>query len=295
MRHNEKSENIARGRRLLVVASQTVGVVAVHRPHRRPNPFISGQSFHFQMTGALGDTMLIPLSLTVRVLRREQIVTSATRRANREEKNMVKENNEVSRCKTAGALLHRDCWRNRDEAVRQRLGRDSRLAAVAHTRAVTTTHRALRKSMLPSPARTKERREQSAKKNRDGPRWPDRPGKAEEKNRSWGSYPKARRKNEEMKNRKKKRRLKRTVESLIPPHVVPWLVDIWIGTGCSKTKMHLTAFCNAWACQPTCIQFSENIVIGVEKPGECEKTEKSREKLRKRMWTNAKVCKTCKA
>ena len=106
---------------------------------------------------------------------------------------MVKENNEVSRCKTARALLHRDCWRNRDEAVRQRLGRDSRLAAVAHTRAVTTTHRALRKSMLPSPARTKERREQSAKKNRDGPRWPDRPGKAEEENRSWGSYPKARR------------------------------------------------------------------------------------------------------
>ena len=206
MRHNEKSENIARGRRLLVVASQTVGVVAVHRPHRRPNPFISGQSLHCQMTGALGETMLILLSLTVRVLRREQIVTSATRRANREEKNMVKENNEVSRCKTAGALLHRDCWRNRDEAVRQRLGRDSRLAAVAHTRAVTTTHRALRKSMLPSPARTKERREQSAKKNRDGPRWPDRPGKAEEKNRSWGSYPKARRKkNEEMKNRKKKK------------------------------------------------------------------------------------------
>ena len=55
MRHNEKSENIARGRRLLVVASQTVGVVAVHRPHRRPNPFVSGQSFHFQMTVALGD------------------------------------------------------------------------------------------------------------------------------------------------------------------------------------------------------------------------------------------------
>ena len=100
MRHNEKSENIARGRRLLVVAFQTVGVVAVHRPHRRPNPFISGQSLHCQMTGALGETMLILLSLTVRVLRREQIVTSATRRANREEKNMVKENNEVSRCKT---------------------------------------------------------------------------------------------------------------------------------------------------------------------------------------------------
>ena len=53
MRHNEKSENIARGRRLLVVGSQTVGVVAVHRPHRRPNPFVSGQSFHFQMTVAL--------------------------------------------------------------------------------------------------------------------------------------------------------------------------------------------------------------------------------------------------
>ena len=35
--------------------------------------------------------MLVPLSLTVRVLRCEQISTSATRRANREEKNMVKE------------------------------------------------------------------------------------------------------------------------------------------------------------------------------------------------------------
>ena len=133
MRHNEKSENIARGRRLLVVASQTVGVVAVHRPHRRPNPFISGQSFHFQKTGALGDTMLIPLSLTVRVSRREQIGTSATRRANREEKNVVKENNEVSRCKTAGALLHRDCWRNQDEAVRQRLGRQQACCRGSHT------------------------------------------------------------------------------------------------------------------------------------------------------------------
>ena len=90
MRHNEKSENIARGRRSLVVASQAVGVVAVYRPHRRPNPFVSGQSFHFQMTVALGDTLLVPLSLTVRVLRCEQISTSATRRANREEKNMVK-------------------------------------------------------------------------------------------------------------------------------------------------------------------------------------------------------------
>ena len=34
--------------------------------------------------------MLVPLSLTVRVLRRELITTSAARRANREEKNMVK-------------------------------------------------------------------------------------------------------------------------------------------------------------------------------------------------------------
>lgn len=102
-------------------------------------------------------------------------------------------------------------------------------------------------------------------------------------------------KNEEMKNRKKKRRLKRTVESLIPPHVVPWLVDIWIGTGCSKTKMHLTAFCNVWACQPTCMQFSEKIVMGVEEPGEFEKTEEAREKLKKRMWTGARVLKTCKA
>ena len=67
--------------------------------------------------------------------------------------------------------------------------------------------------------------------------------------------------------------MKRTVESLIPPHVIPWLVYIWIGTGCSKTKMHLTAFCNVWACQPTCMRFSEKIVIGVEEPGEFEKTE----------------------
>ena len=52
MRHNEKSENIAQGRRSLVIASQAVGVVAVYRRHRRPNPFVSGQSFHFQMTVA---------------------------------------------------------------------------------------------------------------------------------------------------------------------------------------------------------------------------------------------------
>ena len=49
MRHCEKSENITQGRRSLVIASQAVGVVAVYRRHRRPNPFVSGQSFHFQM------------------------------------------------------------------------------------------------------------------------------------------------------------------------------------------------------------------------------------------------------
>ena len=62
MRRNEKNENIAlqkialltseRGRLTLVVASQAVGVVAVYRPHRRPNPFVSGQSFHFLEFGA---------------------------------------------------------------------------------------------------------------------------------------------------------------------------------------------------------------------------------------------------
>ena len=62
MRHSEKSENITQGRRSLVIASQAVGVVAVYRRHRRPNPFVSGQSFHFQMTVALGDTLLVPLS-----------------------------------------------------------------------------------------------------------------------------------------------------------------------------------------------------------------------------------------
>ena len=39
MRHNGKSEHIAQGRRSLVIASQAVGVVAVYRRHRRPNPF----------------------------------------------------------------------------------------------------------------------------------------------------------------------------------------------------------------------------------------------------------------
>ena len=85
------------------------------------------------------------------------------------------------------------------------------------------------------------------------------------------------------------------VESLISPHVVPWLVDSWIVAGCSKTNMHLTAFCNVWACQPSWIQSSENIVIAVEKPGEFEKAEKSREKLGRRMCTSVQVCKTCKA
>ena len=102
MRHNEKSENIARGRRLLVVASQTVGVVAVHRPHRRPNPFVSGQSFHFQMPVAMGDTLLAPESLTVRVLRCELISPSATRRANREEKNKVKQKMKSDAAKRRG-------------------------------------------------------------------------------------------------------------------------------------------------------------------------------------------------
>ena len=63
MRHSEKSENITQGRRSLVIASQAVGVVAVYRRHRRPNPFVSGQSFHFQMTVALGDALLVPLTL----------------------------------------------------------------------------------------------------------------------------------------------------------------------------------------------------------------------------------------
>ena len=51
MRITDKSE---RGRRSLVVASQAVGVVAVYRRHRRPNPFVSGQSFLFPMTVAFG-------------------------------------------------------------------------------------------------------------------------------------------------------------------------------------------------------------------------------------------------
>ena len=74
MRRNEKNENMIkcrtaknrltykseRGRLTLVVASEAVGVVAVYRPHRRPNPFVSGQSFHFQKTVALGDALLVP-------------------------------------------------------------------------------------------------------------------------------------------------------------------------------------------------------------------------------------------
>ena len=138
------------------------------------------------------------MPLSVRVFRLELITMSSTRRTNQNEKHITgeyKENNFCQSLQNGGALLHRDCWRNQDEAVRQRFGRDSKLVAVAHKRAVTTTHRSLQKSMLPSLARTNVRREQSAKKRRDGPRWPDRPRrKAEEKNRSWGSYPKARKK-----------------------------------------------------------------------------------------------------
>ena len=62
---NRLTNKSERGRLTLVVASQAVGVVAVYRPHRRPNPFVSGQSFHFQMTVALGDALLVPLTLTV--------------------------------------------------------------------------------------------------------------------------------------------------------------------------------------------------------------------------------------
>ena len=56
MRRNEKSENYLhiadkseRGSHALVVASQTVGVLAECRPPRRPFPFVSGQSFLFPM------------------------------------------------------------------------------------------------------------------------------------------------------------------------------------------------------------------------------------------------------
>ena len=98
---------------------------------RRPIPFVSGQSFLFPMPVVFG-FLVIPLPLSVRVFRLELITTSSTRRANQKEKHMMKKTIYVSRCKTAGTLRHRDCWRNQDEAVRQRLGRDSRLAAVAH-------------------------------------------------------------------------------------------------------------------------------------------------------------------
>ena len=60
MRHSEKSENITQGRPSLVIASQAVRVVAVYRRHRRPNPFVSGQFFHFKKTVALGDALLVP-------------------------------------------------------------------------------------------------------------------------------------------------------------------------------------------------------------------------------------------
>ena len=41
--------------------------------------------------------------------------------------------------------------------------------------------------------------------------------------------------------------------------------------------LRLTAFFNAWACQPAFIQISENIVIDVWKPREFGRTEISRE------------------
>ena len=98
MRRNEKSENYLhitdkseRGRRALVVASQTVGVLAECRPPRRPFPFVSGQSFLFPMPVAF-ELLVIPSPLSVRVFRLELITTSSTRRANQEEKNMIKKN-----------------------------------------------------------------------------------------------------------------------------------------------------------------------------------------------------------
>ena len=111
MRRNEKSENYLhitakseRGRRALVVASQTVGVLAECRPPRRPFPFVSGQSFLFPMPVAF-ELLVIPLPLSVRVFRLELITTSSTRRANQEEKNMIKKNNYVSRCNTSRHFL----------------------------------------------------------------------------------------------------------------------------------------------------------------------------------------------
>ena len=85
-RITDKSE---RGRRSLVVASQAMGVLAVCRPHRRPIPFVSGKSFLFPMPVAF-ELIVIPSPLSVRVFRLELITTSSTRRANQEEKNMIK-------------------------------------------------------------------------------------------------------------------------------------------------------------------------------------------------------------
>ena len=112
MRSTDKSE---RGRR----SSQAVGVLAVRRPHRRPFPFVSGQSFLFPMPVVFG-FLVIPLPLSVRVFRLELITTNSTRLTNQEEKNVIKKTIYVNRCKTAGVLLHRDCWRDQDEPVRQR-------------------------------------------------------------------------------------------------------------------------------------------------------------------------------
>ena len=77
MRRNEKSEHYLhitdkseQGRRALVVASQTVGVLAECRPSRRPFPFVSGQSFLFPMSVAFG-LLVVPLPLSGRVFRLE--------------------------------------------------------------------------------------------------------------------------------------------------------------------------------------------------------------------------------
>ena len=77
MRRNEKSENYLhiadkseRGSHALVVASQTVGVLAECRPPRRPFPFVSGQSFLFPMSVAFG-LLVVPLPLSGRVFRLE--------------------------------------------------------------------------------------------------------------------------------------------------------------------------------------------------------------------------------
>ena len=90
MRRNEKSENYLhiadkseRGSHALVVASQTVGVLAECRPPRRPFPFVSGQSFLFPMPVSFG-LLVVPLPLSGRVFRLE--LSLRARRVERTEK-----------------------------------------------------------------------------------------------------------------------------------------------------------------------------------------------------------------